>query len=58
MSFAEHIIQSIREGRKTDSAYSVDEQITVMTEDPEIQTELKIIENEFMAAETDGLEKF
>lgn len=51
----ERLAQSIRSHvfKQTDIEF----QLAAMASDPEIQNELREIEEEFMAAETDGLEK-
>ena len=50
----ERLDQSIRQ--RMSEQTDLEAQLAAMANDPEIQSELKAIEEEFMIAETDGLE--
>ncbi len=53
----ERIIQRLRQKDRSEEN-NIEKQLTLMASDPNIQEELKEINREFAAAETDGLEKY
>jgi hypothetical protein len=50
----ERLAQHIR--KQTERRQNIDDQLTAMATDPDIQRELKLIEAEFAGTETDGLQ--
>ena len=52
----ERLVQHIRKGASVSVEEDIDAQFTAMANDPEIQNELRLIEEEFAIVETDGLD--
>lgn len=55
--WVEQLLQRIRERNETEQIFSLEKQLKAMAADPEIQSEMRQIEQEFSITEIDGLER-